>query len=163
MQNFSQLRSSQRPETLLTIRPATPADIPRLMELERHAATAAHWAEADYQRMFDAESAQRLALVLEEEDVQAFVVARGAATEWEIENVAVAGPARRRGLGARLLGELLNRLRARGAQAIFLEVRESNQAARALYEKWAFVESGRRKAYYRDPVEDAVHYRLTFP
>ncbi len=133
------------------------------MELERHAATAAHWAEAEYQRMFEADSPQRLPLVLEEVEVLAFVVARGAGAEWEIENVAVAGTARRRGLGARLLGELLNRLRARGAEAVFLEVRESNLAARTLYEKWAFVESGRRKAYYRDPVEDALQYRLTFP
>lgn len=133
------------------------------MELERHAATAAHWAESDYQRLFLPEAAERLALVLEEAEVQAFIVARVAAAEWEIENVAVAGPARRRGLGARLLGELLNRLRARGAEAVFLEVRASNQAARALYEKWAFVECGRRKAYYRDPGEDALQYRLTFP
>jgi len=147
----------------LTIRPATPADIPRLIELERHAATAAHWAEAEYQRLFLPEAAVRVALVLEEAEVLAFIVARGAAPEWEIENVAVAGPARRRGLGTRLLGELLNAVRARGAEAVFLEVRESNQAARALYEKWAFIESGRRKAYYRDPVEDALQYRLTFP
>ncbi len=147
----------------MTIRPATPADIPRLLELERHAVTAAHWAEADYRRVFDAKSPEQLALVLEEGEVLAFIVARGAGAEWEIENVAVAGPARRRGLGARLLGELLNRLRARGAEAVYLEVRESNRAARALYEKWAFVESGRRTAYYRDPVEAAVLYRLSFP
>ncbi len=113
--------------------------------------------------MFDAGSPERLALVLEEAEVVAFIVARGVGSEWEIENLAVAGRVQRRGLGSRLLGEFLNRLRARGPESVFLEVRESNQAARALYEKWAFVESGRRKAYYRDPAEDAVQYRLTFP
>ena len=46
--------------------------------------------------------------------------------------------------------------RGRGAAAVFLEVRESNQAARALYEKWAFLESGRRPRYYKDPEEDAI-------
>ena len=147
----------------MTIRPATPADIPHLIALERHAATAAHWTEADYQRLFAAEGPERLALVLEEAEIVAFIVARGVGAEWEIENVAVAGPARRRGLGTRLLGELLNRLRARRVESVFLEVRESNRAARALYEKWAFVESGRRAGYYRDPVETAVQYRLTFP
>ena len=52
--------------------------------------------------------------------------------------------------------------RARGAKAVFLEVRESNQAARALYEKWAFLESGRRRRYYQEPDEDAILYRIDF-
>lgn len=147
----------------MTIRPAVPADIPRLLALERHAATAAHWAEADYQKLFAAGAPERLALVLEEAEVVAFIVARGVGAEWEIENVAVAGPARRRGLGTRLLGELLKQLRTRGAESVFLEVRGSNRAARMLYEKWAFVESGQRAGYYRDPAEDAILYRLTFP
>lgn len=147
----------------MTIRPAIPADIPRLLALERHAATAAHWTEADYQKLFVAGAPERLALVLEEAEVVAFIVARGVGAEWEIENVAVAGPARRRGLGTRLLGELLKQLHARGVESVFLEVRESNRAARMLYEKWAFVEGGRRAGYYRDPAEDAILYRLTFP
>jgi ribosomal-protein-alanine N-acetyltransferase len=90
------------------------------------------------------------------------VIARVLGDEWEIENIAIAGTARRRGLGTRLLGELLDMARARGAAAIFLEVRESNQAARALYEKWAFLESGRRPIYYKNPPEDAILYRLDF-
>jgi ribosomal-protein-alanine N-acetyltransferase len=60
-----------------------------------------------------------------------------------------------------LLGEFLELARAEGAETVFLEVRASNQAARFLYEKWAFLEAGRRKAYYRNPVEDAVVCRLT--
>ena len=82
------------------------------------------------------------------------------AEEWEIENIAVADSARRRGLGTRLLGEILDLARASGAAAVFLEVRESNRAARALYEKWAFLESGSRCGYYADPQEDAILYRL---
>ena len=83
--------------------------------------------------------------------------------EWEIENVAIAPDARRRGLGTRLVGELLTMAQAQAASAVFLEVRESNHAARALYEKWAFVESGRRAKYYRDPEEDAIVFKFTFP
>ena len=146
----------------MNIRLATAADVPALMALERRAVTAAHWSVADYARLFAAGS-QYIALVLEEQEVEAFVVVRGVGTEWEIENIAVAGPARRRGLGARLLGELLERVWHAGAHHLFLEVRESNRAARALYEKWAFVESGRRKGYYQQPDEDAVLYRFTFP
>lgn len=146
------------------VRRATPANIPAMLALERHAATAAHWREDDYQRMFAApEAATRIALVIEEEQVVGFIVARALGEEWEIENVAVAGQARRRGLGTRLLGELLDLARNSGARAVFLEVRESNLAARALYEKWAFVESGRRKGYYREPEEDALIYKFDFP
>ena len=145
----------------MNIRPATAADIPAMMALEHHAVTAAHWGGSDYERIF-APNAQRVALILEEREVEGFIVARRMEEEWEIENIAVAGAARRRGLGARLLGELLDRARTAGAREVFLEVRESNRAARSLYEKWAFVESGRRKSYYRDPDEDAVLYRFTF-
>ena len=145
----------------MLIRPVTAADVPAMMVLERHAVTAAHWRETDYERIF-APHAQRVALILEEQEVEGFIVARRMGEEWEIENIAVAGATRRRGLGTRLLGELLDRARAAGASQVFLEVRESNRAARALYQKWAFVESGRRKSYYRDPVEDAVLYRFTF-
>ncbi len=147
----------------LRIRPATADDISAMMALERHAATAGHWSAAQHQAVFSASSPRRLALVIEEAgEVQGFLVARSAGAEWEIENIAIAGPARRRGLGTRLLGEFLDRVRREGAEAVFLEVRESNQAARALYEKWAFIESGRRKRYYQNPEEDAMLYRLHF-
>lgn len=147
----------------MIIRIAAPADVPAMLELERRAATAAHWNEQDYQRLFRPDGG-RVALVLTEEGrLLGFVVGRDLGEEWEIENVAVAGPARRRGLGTRLVGDLLDRACARGAHSVFLEVRESNRAARALYEKWAFLESGRRKSYYHDPEEDAVVYRLGFP
>lgn len=134
------------------------------MALERHAATAAHWSREQYETVLRSEAPPRIVLLIEEEDgVQGFVAGRVLDEEWEIENIAVAGPARRRGLGTRLVGEFLDLARGRGAQAVFLEVRESNLAARRLYEKWAFVESGRRRLYYREPEEDAIVFRLGFP
>jgi [ribosomal protein S18]-alanine N-acetyltransferase len=146
-----------------SIRPATAADLPAMMVLEKAAATAAHWSIERYEDLLRTLEQNRVALVLDEEDgVEAFVIARVVREEWEIENIAVAGTARRRGLGSRLLSELLDMARARGAKAVFLEVRESNHPARALYEKWAFVESGRRRCYYQDPNEDAILYRVDF-
>jgi ribosomal-protein-alanine acetyltransferase len=149
------------------IRPATAADIPTMMALERHAVTAAHWSAAQYEAAFSSEGPCRVVLIIaevmaEEAGAQGFIAGRELGNEWEIENIAVAGAARRRGLGTRLLGEFLDLARSRGAEAVFLEVRESNFAARRLYEKWAFVESGRRKHYYREPEEDAIVYRLGF-
>ncbi len=140
------------------------ADIPALLALEKDAASAAHWSLAQYQAAFSSEGPSRVALVLEEgTSVRGFVIARVLDQEWEIENIAVTGPARRRGLGTRLLGEFLEMARSGGAKAIFLEVRESNLAARDLYEKCAFTESGRRKLYYREPDEDAIGYRIDLP
>ena len=146
----------------MKIRAATLADIPTMFQLEKHAVTAAHWSRQQYERMFSEADPRRLALIIEQESTaQGFLIARAVASEWELENIAIAGQARRRGMGTRLLGEFLDQVKAEGAQAVFLEVRESNRSARALYEKWAFIESGRRPRYYRDPEEDAVVYRLS--
>jgi [ribosomal protein S18]-alanine N-acetyltransferase len=146
----------------ITIRCAVAVDLPRMRTLARHAASAAQWTDQQYEQLFAAESRRRVLVLEEAGQVKGFLVAQPIAGEWELENVAVAADARRRGLGTRLLGEFLDQARAAGATAVFLEVRESNQAARALYEKWAFVESGRRKAYYRDPTEDALVFRFSF-
>jgi [ribosomal protein S18]-alanine N-acetyltransferase len=147
----------------ITVRPASPADVPDMMRLTDHSATAARWSPTQYDQIFSQESPRRLAMVVQDSrGLQGFLVAQCAVDEWEIENVAIAGPARRRGLGTRLLGEFLDQAHVKGARAVFLEVRESNHAARALYEKWSFEESGRRPRYYSAPVEDAIIYRHTF-
>lgn len=145
---------------MLLVRPATAADLSRMMEIARHAVTAAQWSRPQYEQAF---TSGRLIMVIEEDSaVVGFVVGRGAAGEWEIENIAVTGTARRRGLGSRLLGEFLHHIRSSGAAEVFLEVRESNRAARKLYEKWAFIEAGRRKSYYQDPQEDALVLKFYF-
>ncbi|MBZ5646476.1 MAG: ribosomal protein S18-alanine N-acetyltransferase [Acidobacteriia bacterium] len=148
---------------MIRVRVATPDDVPAMLAVEHHAATAAHWNEREYRKALEPGTPEREVLVIEEGALLGFIVARVLGDEWEIENVAVSGPARRRGLGSRLVGELLDRARARRARSVFLEVRESNQAARLLYEKWAFLPAGRRKAYYSDPVEDALLFRFSFP
>ncbi|HSA91549.1 MAG TPA: ribosomal protein S18-alanine N-acetyltransferase [Terriglobales bacterium] len=149
----------------MPVRPATVADLAAMLAIERALPTSAHWPEGEYRRMFDEDPDRpRLVLVAEEDaEVVGFVVARGAAGEWELENVAVAASAQRRGFGSLLVQALLYRLSALGAAAVFLEVRESNHAARRLYERHEFLLSGRRRAYYQDPPEDAVLYRLSFP
>jgi [ribosomal protein S18]-alanine N-acetyltransferase len=133
------------------------------MGVEKHAVTAAHWTRQRYDTIFNQPNPRRVALVIEEElTIRGFLVGRVLEGEWEIENIAIVGQARRRGLGTRLVGEFLDLARAQGAEAVFLEVRESNQAARSLYEKWGFLEGGRRPRYYRDPEEDAIVYHMVF-
>lgn len=79
--------------------------------------------------------------------------------EGEVGNVAVHPAARGRGIGARLLDAALAEAGRRGADVVFLEVRESNDTARRLYASRGFVEVGRRRRYYRRPDEDALVMR----
>lgn len=77
-----------------------------------------------------------------------FALARLAGPEAELLTLAVAPAARRRGLASRLLDRLFRRTAEAGAEEMFLEVAVSNAAARALYAKLGFVETGRRPRYY---------------
>ena len=76
--------------------------------------------------------------------------------EMQLLNLAVHQRSRRRGHGSFLLTKMINLAYSREISRIWLEVRASGSAARKLYEKFGFVESGRRKNYYTDPPEDAL-------
>ena len=91
--------------------------------------------------------------------VLGYVVAWFVVDEAEIANLAVSDDARRAGVGARLLDHALAAAKQRPARMVFLEVRESNAAARALYASRGFAVAGRRSKYYRKPVEDALVLR----
>jgi ribosomal-protein-alanine N-acetyltransferase len=77
-----------------------------------------------------------------------FVLARLAAGEAEILTVAVARAHRRQGLGWRLMDAVLRELHGQRAEALFLEVDETNTAAIALYRRLGFFEVGKRPRYY---------------
>jgi len=81
--------------------------------------------------------------------------------EGELANLAVAPHDRRRGIGRTLLGAVVADAVDREVRELYLEVRQSNAAARQLYAAHEFEEVGRRKAYYRSPVEDALILRRT--
>ena len=91
-----------------------------------------------------------------ESRIAGYIVARETAGELHINNVAVRAEYRRRGIGAALLGRVLQEARRRKANAAFLEVRSANHAAQALYEKSGFKAIARRADYYSEPREDAV-------
>ncbi|HEY1730662.1 MAG TPA: ribosomal protein S18-alanine N-acetyltransferase [Terriglobales bacterium] len=141
----------------MPIRPATPVDTPQMRSLEQQAETAAHWAEREYDALFAPEAPKRLALIADDGDaVSGFLIARCDLDEWELENVVVDPDRRRRGVGLQLVRELLHQAAEAGATSVLLEVRDSNLAARRLYEKLGFAETGRRLKYYENPREDAL-------
>lgn len=78
--------------------------------------------------------------------------------EAELANLAVAPGARRGGVGAALLDDLLAALDPDDV-TVYLEVRDSNASAQALYRSRGFTACGRRKGYYARPKEDAVIMR----
>jgi ribosomal-protein-alanine N-acetyltransferase len=88
--------------------------------------------------------------------VVGFLVSRETAPgEREILNLAVDAAYRRSGVARRLLARELER----SSQTWFLEVRESNLAAQALYATFGFVPSGTRRDYYENPRENAITMR----
>ncbi len=80
-------------------------------------------------------------------------------SEAEVADLAVDPSVRRMGVGGQLLDCMLNEAPGRGVEVVFLEVRESNILARGLYASRSFREVGRRRGYYRDPLEDALLLR----
>jgi ribosomal protein S18 acetylase RimI-like enzyme len=80
--------------------------------------------------------------------------------EVEIFDVAVDATHRRQGIASILLESVLGLARERGAKEFFMEVRESNDAALALYRTLGFSITGRRPNYYRDPDAAALLLRL---
>ena len=116
------------------------------------------WSTQDFR---DCLSSDALFLVAELKDaVAGYVVALDAADEGEILNVAVTPSARRAGIGRSLVHAVISALAERGVRQIYLEVRESNAGARAMYAALGFQEVGRRRGYYRRPVEDAIVLRV---
>ena len=80
-----------------------------------------------------------------------FLALQDLAGELEITQLAVKKTYQGQGLANQLMEFLSDR-----PERIFLEVRASNQVARALYEKHGFLPVGQRKNYYQNPVEDAI-------
>ena len=76
--------------------------------------------------------------------------------EAEIPNVCVKSSARKQGVGKKMMNALIEEAKKLGISTLFLEVRESNAAARALYKSLGFIEDGIRKNFYEQPVEHAI-------
>ncbi|MCR5415663.1 MAG: ribosomal protein S18-alanine N-acetyltransferase [Pseudobutyrivibrio sp.] len=76
--------------------------------------------------------------------------------EAELPDIVVDLEYRGKGLGRSLLTEAFAALSKNSIDTVFLEVRESNAAARSLYNSLGFEEIGKRKYFYSNPVEDAI-------
>lgn len=147
------------------IRDSNATDLHAILAIERANPTAAHWTEAEYAKVWTNSGRAWLAMVAESEGRPiGFAIAREVVREWELENIAIHPEFHRRGLGRVLLGEVLARIaKISTGERILLEVRESNFAARKLYESQGLGLCGRRKNYYAGPSEDALLFEKKFP
>jgi [ribosomal protein S18]-alanine N-acetyltransferase len=141
------------------IRRASPADLEAILAIEQACAEAPHWSRSVWLAALSGEQGRefvRESFVAEGNGaIIGFAVASRADQLAELESVAVAPSARRRGIGRALCDRVMDWSRS-GASELELEVRASSDGALALYRSLGFVEQARRREYYRNPTEDAV-------
>ena len=132
----------------------TREDVPQIAALER-ACFSDPWSETSV----ESELSNTLSLWLvaaEGEKVAGYVGSQAVLGEADMMNLAVLPGYRRQGIAENLVTELISQLNRAGNYALTLEVRASNDPARALYEKLGFRLAGRRPNYYEKPKEDAL-------
>jgi len=114
------------------------------------------WPPAAFQECLGVDNRVNLVLADKSGQVVAYLCAQCVADEIQIHNIAVAEAARRQGWGTLLLRAVEDEGLARGAACAILDVRVTNTAALALYERLGYRPIGRRRGYYRQPVCDAL-------
>lgn len=135
---------------MLEIRNARPDDIPDIIRTEKECFTSDAWCEDDFHYRFGEEGFITLCAFYDDEF--AGYIAASFFGDMNIDSVAVLRSYRRKGIASALIKKVLDR----EWDAAFLEVRESNTAARALYEKLGFSKIAVRKDYYECPTENAI-------
>ena len=138
----------------VTLRAVAPSDVPAIAAIEARAFSDP-WPASAFLELLQRPHARLMGAFDASGTLCGYCVLLHVMDEGEIANIAVA-PATRRGIAARLLDDALEAARAMELAALFLEVRMSNDAARNLYDSRGFEPVGCRRAYYREPLEDAL-------
>ena len=128
-------------------RDMTKDDIPAIMRLEV-AGHAFPWTEGIFNDCIRV--GYQCCVLIEDDAIIAYGVMSIAAGEAHVFNVCVQAERRSQGLGAMVIGYLMDKAREKNAESVFLEVRVSNEPAIALYEKLGFNQIGVRTDYYPD-------------
>ena len=141
---------------MIEIRALTQADLEQVLAITAASPDAASWSRPAYEALLQAPRHGCCYVAELDALVVGFVCFRVAGDEAELLNLAVLPSYRRQGIGARLLEQMFREAATRGAARIFLEVRETNQSAIGLYQRYGFAVSMRRRGYYSDPPADAL-------
>ena len=144
----------------LEIRRLTYSDLPHVIAIERRAFPTP-WSLSMFVLELSKPSGICLAAV-EHGRLRGYLVCSRYDTVWHLMNVAVDPIHRRKGIASTLMTHLFDTA-DRPHEQYTLEVRESNDAAIALYERFGFRGAGHRRAYYHDNREDALIMWRTAP
>ena len=98
-------------------------------------------------------------VAVDDQQVVGYVGSQSVMGEADMMNIAVSSKFRRMGIAQELVERLVTLLREKDVYSLTLEVRASNEPAKALYGKLGFNQVGRRPNYYRNPKEDALILR----
>lgn len=112
------------------------------------------WSYNAFLSEYENENAVTL-VAIEDMEIIGFVNAHFLLDNMDINNIAVTYKKRQQNVASMLLDELIKRAKQKKIDTITLEVRQSNQAAINLYEKFGFKKVGHRKDFYQSPKEDA--------
>ena len=137
------------------LRPMDREMIPQIVRLERENFSLP-WTEEMLLEELESLNSSCIAAVTEDGTVLGYASLTVVLDEGYVNNIAVRADCRRQGIASALLRVFLRFARAQQLAFLTLEVRESNAAARALYDRFCFQEVGRRKNYYDKPAEDAI-------
>ena len=141
---------------MIRIHPFASADIDLIRAIAAASPEAARWSRETYETILEDPQRASCHVADQEGSVVGFVCLRVASDEAEVLNLAVEPSVRRLGVGSLLLDHALREALRRGAQRVFLEVRETNQPALGLYQQFGFAVSMRRVGYYSEPSADAL-------
>src|ERR1043165_7782418 len=143
----------------LTIRKMTLEDIPAVVELDQRSFSLP-WPERSFRFEITENPASHCWVAEAEGKVVGMIVVWLILDEAHVATIATHPDFRRRGIAQKLLSHALLRLIDEGARSSFLEVRESNSGAQAMYRKFGYEVAGRRPRYYKDNNEDAILMNL---
>ncbi len=135
------------------VRRAVGGDLPAVAEIEE-ATFSRPWRRGAFAEVLDRPEADML-VATDHGKVVGYMVLVTGVGEAELANLAVSRRFRNRGLGKALLVRAAEIGLRRGASILFLAVRESNEKAIRLYERFGFAEIGTHSSYYENPSEDA--------
>lgn len=141
------------------IRKMTLDDIPAVLELDQRSFSLP-WPERSFRFELTDNPASRCWVAELDGKVVAMIIVWLIVNEAHVATLATHPDYRRQGIARSLLANALRHLIDEGARSSFLEVRESNAAAQALYQQFGYEKTGRRRRYYRDNDEDAILMNL---
>lgn len=138
-----------------SVRPMTLNDLDGVMAVEQESFLTP-WSRSAFEEELAQNRLARYLVALDGETIVGYAGTWLVINEAHVTNVAVHSNRRREGIGRLLMEALMDMARDAGMESMTLEVRVSNESARALYHQLGFISAGIRKNYYSETKEDAL-------